>query len=346
MNIITSLCIDSTDDSFNFQLYHVNNQQKRLIYWKCCATLFATVLRCMPNSRKILYTNDEDEVFHERINIKELIKQFGVEIVYISSDELLKFKNKSKYHFPTLYKFLVLKEIAKLDGNSLFLDSDCVWLKPFENENADWSIPVLYNMYQKSDIHDKRFNNLSRAEMGEVFSKIDPSFPVTDPILFGGEIVGGNRDFFEKVSIELWNCLNHLVINEINYTFPNGKTLFDGDEYLSSLIYYKHFQKYREAGTFIKRVWTSRKVNNTTLSDLNLTIWHMISEKQKGIPLLFDQVVNSKSAFWTTPLSKFNLYLGSYLNVPKRQIKLGFLLIILIFIQKVVFKLRKYFSFS
>jgi hypothetical protein len=342
MNIITSLCFDDQDESFNYQLYYLSNKQKRLTYWKCCVVFFATAYRTNPGFKRILYTNDQQDMVYGNIDMKGLLQRLGVEINYLPSHELEKFRGDVKYHFPTLYKFLVIREISKLKDNpTLFLDSDCVWTKPFDTNSFDFEKPVLYDVYQKTDIHDKRHNKLSRAEIGSMFKKIDRNYPEAAPILFGGEILGGGKKVFGKISLEIENYLTHIANDHLaNSKFTDGKSILDGDEFVLSMVYNKYFKDYQPGNAFIKRIWTMKRLNTTNHHDLDLTVWHVISEKLKGIPCLFNQIIDENSEFWTTPIAKFNLFLGYYLNIPERKAKLNTLLETRILYQKILFKLK------
>jgi hypothetical protein len=343
MNVVTSLCIDPYDESHNFQLYYLNHEQKRLTYWKCCVVFFATLLRTNPKCKGICFTNDKAEVVIGNIDFKALLKSFGTEIIYLPFQGFEKFRGNVKYHFPTLYKFQVISEISKFNDNafSLFLDSDCVWTKPFDVDNLNFDKPLIYDVYQRKDIHDSSYNGFSRAEMGKYFKMIDPEYPVDAPKLFGGEILGGSRQIFKIISMELEHYLSLLSDKKLTETkFPNNKSILDGDEYLFSMIYNKIFANYTFANGCIKRIWTLKKPNNTLISDLDLPVWHVISEKLTGIPDLFTQVIDENSEFWTMDMSKFNLYLGSYLNIPLRKYKFDPITDIQTMYRKLVFKLK------
>ncbi len=348
MNIITSICIDEKDDSFNYQLYYLDNQQKRITYWKCAMVFFASSYRCNPEFNRILYTNDRKEVMLGHTDIRSLLKEWGVEIRYLPFDELEKFRNLSKYHFPTLYKFLVIREIARSsEGNSMFLDSDCVWTKPFEPNAIDFERPVVYDVYQKANREDKRFNGISISEMFDLFQKIDKNFVYPSPILYGGELLGGNQQVFVSIGNELERLIRRISDQPTaKFQFPNGKSIFDGDEFLTSMAIAKMYPQVQSANSFIKRIWTRTDVNNTVDADYELVIWHMISEKLKGIPALYIQIIYKKSEFWETPISDFNIHLGSYLNVGKDKENKRSLPVqtrVQYFLQKIIFRLKAFF---
>jgi hypothetical protein len=104
--------------------------------------------------------------------------------------------------------------------------------------------------------------------------------------------------------------------------FINGMTFFDNDEFITSFVYNKGVLPIHTINGYLKRSWTAEATNNVTPDDLNVTLWHMIAEKSRGIPYLFNEVVDPGSRFWNIPLSDLNTYLGGFLGVPRRRIRL------------------------
>ncbi len=72
-----------------------------------------------------------------------------------------------------------------------------------------------------------------------------------------------------------------------------------------------------DAKDFIRRMATP--LEETSLKNINFTIWHLFAEKKMGFMFLFDKVFNQKSAFWKTPLDKLDEYIGRVMRVAHRK---------------------------
>lgn len=324
-NIITSYYFDRGDRSFNYQLYYIKNQQKRILYWKACVVYFATSLRFNPHVNHILFTNDDEDVISGGVDIKRFLRErLGVDIRLLPFSSFQIDKRLNRFHYPTLYIFEVIKAISEESpGSYNFLhDADCVWINPAETitDQIDVRKALLYDMYRITDPGQKDPHGLSRNDLGAFFKKIDPHYPVRTPVHFGGEIIGGTSEIFkalyEELKINIAKCLSD---PENLPTLPTGEGIFDGDEFLTSMAYNKIFAEYEPAHRFIKRVWTSKKVNNVKKEDLNLVVWHAIAEKTLGLPRLYLEIVNENSPFWMHPANELKYYLGAFLGIPERR---------------------------
>ncbi|HJZ11561.1 MAG TPA: hypothetical protein VJ521_05400, partial [Acidobacteriota bacterium] len=157
---------------------------------------------------------------------------------------------------------------------------------------------------------------------GELYKRIDASYPTAFPIWYGGEIVASSKTGFHRMSEELLK-LHRFLINAVesdqSYHFANGWSMFDGDELYCNFVYNKPLLPITEVGKYIKRIWSLPDLNNVEPQDLQRTIWHLPGEKNTGLMLLFDEALQPESRFWKLPLSEFTEYLGSYVGVPERK---------------------------
>lgn len=325
INIVTSLCVDVQDETLNYQLFYLNNKQKRLTYWKCCMTFFSTSVRCNPEALHILYTNDETPIKYNGIDLKKFLEEIGIEIRYLPFKIFTPPKEFSRYLMLAYYKFDVLNDLCNREENtySIILDSDCIWTK--KDKELTQLIKsdklLIFDVYDRKDPKDKGPHNFSRHDMGRLFKYIDSKYPKKYPIWFGGEIIAGSAKNLKIISNELHSVYNHIlqIAQDPAQMIYSKKMLERGMEFLASYVINKEKVQWHEAKKYIKRIWTSKKINNVSPEDINLTIWHMISEKIMGIPALCEEVLNRNSTFWQMPLENFNIYLGEYLGVPERK---------------------------
>lgn len=325
LNIITSLCVDPNDSSFNYQLYYLSNRKKREIYWKCCVTFFGTSVRYNPEANHLLVTNDKDKVIINELNIKKFLNSIGVEIIELPFERFRSPKKFSTHHNLTLYKLEVISYLSELkDGFNILLDSDCIWANPYPkigNYNSEDKL-IVYDMYTLSNPL-KKIHGINRKDLGQFYKKIDPDYPVEYPVWYGGEIVGGSSNVFWNLSVELKYYFELIVHGfEKSPKLPNKMKIFDGDELILSLVYNKLKNNKVEASNIIKRIWTNPKTdeNNIDGQDVfELSVWHMIGEKLYGIPILCDKILDLNSKFWSTNTEELNKYIGLFFGFPMRK---------------------------
>lgn len=320
MNIVTSICVDQNDRSYNYQLYYQDNEEKRKTYWKCAVTFFASAKRIYPEHRYILFTNDDQPVFIQRMDVRKFLKKLGVDI-RIKEYTFRPPAKFSHYLSNNFYKFETIKYLAKEDRPSVLFDSD-VFFTRRDNQLVkiiEDGKTLLYDVYQKTDPEDRSNNGISRRDQELMFKEIDPQYPVPNPKFWGGEIISGDAAVFKAIDEEFERVFNYVITNyESPPVFPNTRSFLDGNETIGNFVFNKVVAEWVEASSFIKRIWPLKKINNVTPDVVRLPIWHMISEKDKGIPLLFREAVQSSSRFWTSSDEDFGAYLGEYLGVPER----------------------------
>jgi hypothetical protein len=354
IGIITSMCVDIEPDEKVFypQLKDVNAQDRRWLYWQCVYVFFATSKRFNPQSRHILYTNDQTQVAKDGIDLMAKIKDLGVEVKFHPFQHFNPPKGYSNTFKNAFYKMDVIKELGKETGNFILLDSDCVWIKPVStlNQMMDWDKEILlYDTFTSSDPSKRPTNltkdNLLKADVGKVFKQIDENYPIAEPHVFGGEVIGGNAQNLKIVGEELAKSFNHILTKYHSEAelprFPNGKNIFSGMEYWTSMIYNQMPLPYRDARQYIRRIWTAFKVSSVKKTDFDLTIWHMPAEKKQGFPNLFQQSINPKSKFWTLSLDKFPAYMGEYLGITDKTLNFKRMGILVDKFQSEFFKLFK-----
>ncbi|MCU0447408.1 MAG: hypothetical protein MUE85_21130 [Microscillaceae bacterium] len=333
IGIVTSMCVDIEPDEKVLypQLKDVNAQDRRWLYWQCVYVFFATSKRFNPSSRHILYTNEQAQVVKNGLDLLAKIKELGVEVKFHQFQHFNPPKGYSNTFKNAFYKMDVIKELGKEEGNFILLDSDCVWIKPVSTLNTmmDWEKEILlYDTFTSTDPakRDPKItkDNLYKSEVGKVFKQIDENYPFAEPHVFGGEVIGGNAQNLKIVAEELDKSFYHILTKYKSEAelprFPNGKNIFSGMEYWTSMIYNQMPLPYRDARAHIRRIWTAFRVSSVKKSDFDLTIWHMPAEKKQGFPNLFQQMLKPQSKFWTLPLDKLPVYMGEYLGITDKTI--------------------------
>lgn len=286
------------------------------------SVFFATSTRCNPDASHILYTNDDNPILVKGVDIRKFLAGLGVEVRFLPFTQFKPPLGYSEAFKNAFYKLDVIKALGMEENKAtILLDSDCVWTKPGKalEKLIKPNTLLLYDVYKSySDKKDKHYR--TRVGLGSLYKELNQEYPKKEPIQFGGELIAGNSKSFREISTRLEEAFD-LVLSKANNSYlrvDDENTIFDGDEFLSSYVYNDMALEYINADLFLKRIWNSLKYSNASESDLQLTIWHIPSEKTQGIPLIFKKVMNKNSAFWQVPLNRFTFYLGGYLGVPKQ----------------------------
>ena len=325
MAIVTSLCVDTAGAPASVypQLLDVGAEQRRRVYWQCTVVFFATSVRCNPGVKHLFYTNDEASASWDGIDYRAFLAGLGVQTQYLPFVEFCPPPHFGTEFRNAFYKLEVLRELARpeADEASLLLDSDCVWARP---------APALLQLLRRPETlllldaepeagPDTKVHGLSRRGIGNLYRQLDPAYPVAIPHHYGGEILGGSRQRLAEVD-QLLRALWHTVLQKYPSTpprFESGRSLFDGDEYLTSFVYNRLATPGVDASPFIRRIWTSYRNTNVRPTDLGLPIWHLPNEKNQGLPLLCRRVLNPASTFWRTQPTELAQYLGQFLGIPR-----------------------------
>ncbi|MEO0472926.1 MAG: hypothetical protein AAF206_25135, partial [Bacteroidota bacterium] len=305
-------------------LVQADSKERVQIYWKCVFLFYASSIRCNPEARHVLYTNEESpEVMVGRVDLLKRLKEMGVEIHIVPFDRFKPPYSLSKKLTNCFYRLEVVKAMAEEAENEAFilLDSDVLWTRhdPQLMALLTQSNAVLYDRYEVNG-HEVTDAGMSRMDMGNAFRTVDENYHPADPIHFGGEIVGGPSQVMQKLSHSLEQaydnvisaCLREMVV------MPNGRNIMDTDEYVTSFAYNMADVEIGLANPFIKRLWTGEQPNNVETDDVNLTLWHLIAEKQTGLAKLYDLAIEPDSSFWQITIDDFPAYLGAFVGIPER----------------------------
>ena len=324
MDIATSLCVDDRRHpaSRYAQLLDVKADQRRQIYWRCVVVFFATSVRCNPTLRHVLYTNDDAPGSWNKIDYRAFLSELGVEIRQLPFTDFQPPAGFSTEFRNAFYKLEVMQTLASPTAgpSSVLFDSDCVWTRPAAELAPLLTAgagPLLLTVLVDST-PDTKIEGLSRREIGYLYRKIYPDYPVHVPTYFGGEIIGGSRMELAHLTAELWATWQHLqrAYPTEPPRFSNQESLYDNDEYVLNLVLNRRPKlAWVDASPFIRRIWTSHRFTNVKPTDAQLPIWHLPSEKLQGLPVLCRRALAPNSQFWRVPLPSFGAYLGRYLGV-------------------------------
>jgi hypothetical protein len=327
LKIVTYISVNPGDLALYPQLEGFNVEGQRLNYWQCAAVFFASCRRCNPDARLVLYTNDEDQVTIRNRDVKKFLQEIDVEIIPLPFETFRPPIKYSTLFTNAFYKFDVMQVLGREpDTPTILLDADSVWARPNDEikaELADGTL-LLYDVHEEIN-PDKRVDGLSRRERGIIYKQIYPDYPTSKPVHIGGEVVAGSGRHFQILAEKLLISYQIIIkkFKDDPPQFADGRKIFDGNENLGSMVFNMVDLPWKNADSYIKRIWTGHSFKNIEGGEVELPIWHVPAEKRAGILQLYKQALDRTSQFWQTPIQMFNSYLGGYLGIPKRRITLG-----------------------
>jgi hypothetical protein len=303
------------------QLSYVKPDKRRMAFWKCATVLFASSVRCNPRWRAVLYTNDLKPLVLGGMEIRDVLRGFGVEIRYLPFSSFKAPVVISRAWRNVYYRFEVLSDIAKHEsGYSLLIDTDCVWVRSgamVEATAHDGNL-LLYDISEKSGGFA---DSAPKEKMLACYRMIDPEFSAEDLRFYAGDLLGARPETMRQIS----NDVQWFFQRALYYAVPSHPgfelitDFFQNDQLISNYSYNKRAYPVIDASSFMRRIWTGLG-GVVTEADLNLALWHFPNEKMTGFRSLFEECLDEKSQFWSTPLDGFPAYVGQYMGVPRRTI--------------------------
>jgi len=326
-NIVAALSIDNSEKDEHIpypMIGRFDKQTKRIIYWKMAYVYFAVSARINPRRNHILFTNDDSHPVFNGFDFKQELQRLGVDVrilpfsKYYLPGRLGKFKN-------TLYKIEVYDQLQYLKNCSVLTDIDCLWASKWENLGRlldQYDLLVLNRSAQQPP--EKRDRIMS--EMGDVFRQIDPEYPARYPHWYGGGFIGGKPGSFRILSESakrLFDLLVDRAQSGVVYTLPfNGESMLDGDENIQSYVCNATQMKLYDASDYVRIVFRARRFSNATPEVYQYPVWHLASEKLRGLSLLFQEIKSSRSVFWSLPKDEIKYFLGRYAGIESKPLGL------------------------
>lgn len=333
MRVVASVCVDTEENDqlvFYPMISKRDSSSKRLLYWKMAYTLLCSSMRCNPEAEHVIFTNDPNDINYGNTDLKAMAVRRGITVKYLPFEKFKPPTALCSSYKNAFYKLDVIAALGAQDNTiNVLLDTDCLWIrscKDFESLMFNNEI-LLYDTYQRTDPYLKEPHNLSMFDMGRLYREIDSDYPNAFPVWYGGEIIAGYGSTLALLAERFVAIYNKIAdIDEPSLLkFSNGKSIFDGDEFLTNFVYNDGTIKIKSANEIIKRIWTSKQINNASSQDLKLQIWHLPAEKETGLDLLFKKAIDLTSAFWKIDLEMFPKYVGEFVGVPRRSLKYAIL---------------------
>ena len=334
MNIVSSLSIDisENDKLVKYKTFGRKSKiAKRNMYWQLAFVYYSTSVRFNAHRHHILYTNDQDDFPKGRFDFRKELSGLGVEIRYYPFKRFYIPDQLSEFFKNAYYKFEILDQLQHESGPSILTDLDCMWVRPWLNLEKlvqEYDL-LLYDVYDRSGYPlDRSTKGVSMKDMGDLFKQIDSRFAVDYPIWYGGEFIGSRPEVFGRISSEIKEIFDRILTEAKKgffYRLPNGESLLDGDEHISSLVYNLPYWRRYHVNTHFKRLWPRESSFVLKPTDQNLSIWHLPSEKITAFDTVFSKISNHNSSFWSQDPVTLPEYLGRISGVLPQPMHLKIL---------------------
>ena len=151
--------------------------------------------------------------------------------------------------------------------------------------------PEGFLAYNVNDPPSMPVQGLSMHEAGRLHHVMDSRLTGT-PIHFGGECYGFSQAAWQRIAPHV-----HAAWQFSLSRWRLGASRLVTEEHL--LDFALRYADVEEANPYIRRIWTAPTYRNVSPSDLALSLWHLPSEKHRGLRRLSRLCRESGSWFWT-----------------------------------------------
>ena len=329
-NVVTCICVDTAqaDDGTVYPLLgNLSAEERRLQYWKLAWVLMITSRLCQPEQRHMVYTNDPAPVMADGQDLKALLATHGVEVVVLPFQDFLAPKRTLARFANAFYKLEVFKALAQLDKPSILLDNDVVWAH--RNAELEQALAqgqtMFYDIYERSATPDSRqFLGVSMRDFGQYFKDLDPSYPQALPVTIGGEVAAGAPamfgDLYAYLHPTFWEMIKRI---QQGPPLPGGersRVFINGMETLLSMGV-NRLEGLQWMNPYIKRFYNIGFLKNIKPGDERKPIWHLPSEKHRGLANLYAFIMEGDTRFWHASPEERAKFMGDLVAVPKRRIR-------------------------
>ena len=209
------------------------------IYWQCAFVSMATLLRCLPDGKRRIYTNRIPAWLLAKRHWLQWLDRHEIEICEIRFDSCRPPDGMSATFKNAFFKHEVIGHLAAEHAAiCCVFDADCLWARRptrlLLELHADHAVALNLTLgFAPTELRQ----GISRAILGQFFQEIDQEYSEPDAHWFGGEFLAGGSTTFQRAAIQLKAAHERVRANHARVLrLPNGQSGFDNDEYVASLV--------------------------------------------------------------------------------------------------------------
>ncbi len=294
-------------ESINPNLGQSSYQKSRDIYFKNIYTCFFSIRKHNPEITLQLFTNEKLPPSLER-----RLEEIGV----ITTIVPFRFQPPSEYGDIFRGCFYIFDAIAQMEESTLFIDPDVICsqeigLVQYKEQFAQERIGIFDPKFSET----KRINGLTHVEAVSIYNSL------LGTSVSPGRHVGGEC-FFLPISLR-----NRLLQDFEKYwqeatrkTHILEKRYLTTEEHILSLLVLQ-FPSF-DLGNLIARIWTTktyRKIEGRESIE-ELPLWHLPSEKEKGLMRIYDFLDSNKIEY-------LNFSRNEEISFLRKSLSLNFVMI-------------------
>jgi hypothetical protein len=292
-------------------------QGAQAVYWRCTIIFFETIRRALQGDesfRLVLFTNLVRLPTVDGVDLNAYFARIGVQVV--SLQYTWKPAGSRRSWFNQYYVFDIFSYLAATlnsDDAVVLADSDCVFVRDpsrlFDVVRRDGVLLITVDVTVPED---QEINGLSRTGAVDVYERLGSQRPTASPPYFGGECYGMTKRVIEA-AMEMARSVKP----------ANDALAARGERYLSDEAHFFSFVLWRlgfsrpNGNLLVRRIWTSWKANTTTAEDLDLTLWHLPSEKRIGFQKVYDRL-HAWPQSWSEAQNR--LWLAKKMGVGRKSV--------------------------
>ena len=292
------------DDS---QAPNLKTLSKRGVYWQNIAVMMATARMFAPAAELIVFSTDPPTDEAAPILASVDAKVVNTPFQYRPPKNFFHMFNGAFYLLDAM-NWCVANRADSCDY--LFLDPDCV---------VTGDISAIQEVLRKFDIiayelpyrKDWRNSGLLHDDLCALAREFSGRTDTSKFRQYGGEFYAFNATGLQQLTAalpEVW---------EANLQrFAAGKAKFNTEEHVISYIFWRDAPRVCDAkGRFVKRFWTGSRYRNYRKGEEALPVWHLPAEKDRGIPRVFEDIVQQKFRLTDADSKATKRYLASALGL-------------------------------
>lgn len=280
------------------------------IYWRCLVVLFASARITNPGQRLALFCNVAPPVI-DGISISAVLERYGVELHLVPFTARLP-QGRTAAWGNVLYFFDVMQALQGEPDDLRFalVDSDVL---------VTASLDSLWTLLDEADFagyvvdsaEDEPVNGMTRRTMTQAAAGLSGRDLAPVPHI-GGELFA--------TTVGAWKA-NRALFDRILGQATAGAGPAAGvltEEHVFSIAFAVMNGRWAEAGSVIKRIWTSPRHTTAQPGDETLPLWHLPAEKRYGLTDLY-RLLARQGFPRDIPADEFRALAGSLCAVPRRS---------------------------
>jgi hypothetical protein len=308
------ILIDSQEESSYYPQTGIKSSSDPRVhdmYWRCVVCFFATVSRLAGDKcRPVLYTSPGTVIPYET---QSLLDDCGVQIERVKLEHLPPpgYFGMWRNQF---YILDVIRHMARFPevSDCMILDSDCLLVSGLDKLFAELDKEGVLTYGLRTPVEED-INGLSRSQMKSLFEEMLGRKLETIPEYYGGEFFAATGDEILRLNAEIDSIWSE-CLRRASAKLPK----LNEEAHFLSYLYLKLGYKDGTANSFIRRIWTQRRLRDGIASDMALNIWHLPAEKRFGYRELYPLVVNRGSWFWvTSPGLAWKQRIARLMGIPR-----------------------------